>query len=171
MKQGSVWGQQEQSYWTSEKGPSSSAHNPWKAKKYCYVLWECIRAKPLIGSIEGSDIAYTQKGWMNTDTFRKFLDHFVKFCGPGRPVVLLFDSVTSNIDSEIFLKAKSKGIELYSIVPNVAHSAALRYRCVCPLKTKWHLVHRKYIEVKFKEGFVEFYKVWDLPCVQHCDYQ
>ena len=39
---------------------------------------------------------------MNNVTFRKFIEHFDKFAGPNRPVVLLFDSVSSHIDSDVF---------------------------------------------------------------------
>lgn len=51
---------------------------------------------PPNGSIEGSHIAYTPKGWMDRSTFAQFMDHFDKHAGIERPVVLLFDSV--NID-------------------------------------------------------------------------
>ena len=33
---------------------------------------------PLTGGIENSDIAYTPKGWMDSDTFLKFIQHFDK---------------------------------------------------------------------------------------------
>ncbi|XP_060563977.1 jerky protein-like [Ruditapes philippinarum] len=68
---------------------------------------------PLSGALEGADIAYTQKGWMNNITFGKFIDHFDKFAGPERPIVLLFDSVSSHIDPDIFLSAKAKKASSY----------------------------------------------------------
>jgi len=68
---------------------------------------------PLNGAMEGADIAYTQKGWINNVTFGKFIDHFDKIAGPNRPVVLLFDSVSSHIDLDVFLSANKRGIELY----------------------------------------------------------
>lgn len=77
--------------------------------------------KPLTGALEGSTIEYTKKGWMDASTFSKFIDHFDKHAGEERPVLLLIDSVSSHVDSLVFEKAKSKGIEMYRIVPNATH--------------------------------------------------
>ncbi|XP_060599869.1 jerky protein-like [Ruditapes philippinarum] len=76
---------------------------------------------PLNGVPEGSYIAYTKKGWMDGTTFSKFIDHFDKFAGVERPVVLLLDSVGSHISQKVFVKAKEKDIELYRIVSNETH--------------------------------------------------
>ena len=59
---------------------------------------------PLTNSTRGSKIAYTPKGWMNSETFFKFIDHFDENAGK-EPVELLFDSVSSHINMEIFTKA------------------------------------------------------------------
>lgn len=64
---------------------------------------------PLSGSIDGTDLAYTKKGWMDRATFSKFTDHFDRYAGVERPVLLLFDSVSSHVDHDVFMKAKSKG--------------------------------------------------------------
>jgi hypothetical protein len=109
----------------------------WKAAPNCHVLWKCSRSNdatnyvypepkpkgynPLNGSIVGSQIAYTPKGWIDRSTFSQFIDHFNKHAGNERPVVLLFDSVSSHVDHDVFMKAKSLGIELYRIVPNATH--------------------------------------------------
>lgn len=76
---------------------------------------------PLSGSIDGTDLAYTKKGWMDRATFSKFIDHFDRYAGVERPVWLLLDSVSSHVDHDVFMKAKSKGIELYRILPNATH--------------------------------------------------
>lgn len=127
---------------------------------------------PLNGSLEGSQIAYTPKGWMDKTTFAQFMDHFNKYAGNERPVVLLFDSVSSHVDHEVFMKAKSQGIELYRIVPNATHlMQPLDKGVFGPLKTKWHMTARKYTREnpgkcigkenfaeKLKEAFLQFYK-------------
>jgi hypothetical protein len=60
-------------------------------------------------------------------------------------MVLLFDSVTSHIDPDIFLSAKAKGIELYRIVPNATHlMQPLDKGVFWSMKTKWLGVCRKY---------------------------
>ena len=66
-------------------------------------------------------IACTKTGWMDATTFAKFIDHFDKNAGTERPVVLLIDSVSSHIDILLFSDARSKGIELYRIIPNATH--------------------------------------------------
>ena len=63
---------------------------------------------PLNGAIEGSDIEFTQKGWMDTATFAKFIDHFDNFAGQDRPVLLLFDSVSSHVNHDVLCKLNLK---------------------------------------------------------------
>lgn len=55
------------------------------------------------------------------DEFAQFMDPFNKHAGNERPVVLLFDSVSSHVDHDVLMKAKEQGIELYRIVPNATH--------------------------------------------------
>lgn len=127
---------------------------------------------PLSGSIDGTDLAYTKKGWMDRATFSKFIYHFDRYAGVERPVLLLFDSVSSHVDHDVFLKAISKGIELYRILPNATHlMQPLDKGVFGPLKSKWHLTTRKYTRenpgkaigkenfaVKLSETFLHFYK-------------
>ncbi|XP_062593403.1 uncharacterized protein LOC134254888 [Saccostrea cucullata] len=127
---------------------------------------------PLNGSLDGTDIAYTKKGWMDRATFSKFVDHFDRHAGVERPVLLLFDSVSSHVDHDVFMKAKSKGIELYRILPNATHlMQPLDKGVFGPLKSKWHLTSRKYCRenpgktigkdnfaIKLSETFLQFYK-------------
>jgi hypothetical protein len=127
---------------------------------------------PLTGAMEGSAIAYTKKGWMDAETFCKFIDHFDKHAGPERPVVLLIDSVSSHVDMSAFEGAKAKGIEIYRIVPNATHlMQPLDKGVFGPLKTRWHQVVRKHTREhpedpigkvnfaeKLKEAFLMFYK-------------
>lgn len=127
---------------------------------------------PLTGAQEGSEIKYTKKGWMDAATFSLFIDHFDKFAGAERPVLLLIDSVSSHVDCSVFQKAKEKGIELYRLVPNATHlMQPLDKGVFGPLKAKWHLVARKHVRdnpgknigkeifpEKLKEAFLLFYK-------------
>ncbi|XP_071799787.1 uncharacterized protein [Asterias amurensis] len=76
---------------------------------------------PLVGSARGSAVHYTKKGWMDSDTFLKFLDHFDRHAGPERPVILLIDSASCHIDVTTFDYAVAHGIEIFRIVPNATH--------------------------------------------------
>jgi len=127
---------------------------------------------PLTGAIEGSDIAYTKKGWMDFISFRLFIEHFHKHAGLERPVVLLFDSVSSHVDMSAFEDAKEKGIALYRLLPNATHiMQPLDKGVFGPLKSRWHQVVRKHTREhpaspigkqnfaeKLKEAFLLFYK-------------
>ncbi|WAR05558.1 hypothetical protein MAR_020927, partial [Mya arenaria] len=110
---------------------------------------------PLTGSTEGSDIAYTKKGWMNALTFSKFIDHFDKHAGTERPVTLLFDSVSSHIDISVFTIAKLKEIELHRIDPNAT-------QLMQPLdkaeKTQGEAQIENTSQKKLTEAFLLFYK-------------
>ena len=82
-------------------------------------------------------------------------------------MVLLFDSVSSHIDPDIFLSAKERGI-----VPNATHlMQPLDKGVFGPLKTKWHIVCRKNTREnpgkvigkknfaeKLTEAYLQFYK-------------
>lgn len=75
----------------------------------------------MIGARRGSTVVYTKKGWMNSDALCAFYDNFDKYAGQERPVVLLMDSVSSHLNMDIFSKAISLQIEIYSLVPNATH--------------------------------------------------
>ena len=93
----------------------------------------------LTGSSEGCEITYAKKGWMDTSTFKLFIDHFDKYAVKERPIVLLIDSVSSHVSMSVFEDAKSKGIELYRLVPNATHlMQPLDKGVFGPLKKKWH---------------------------------
>lgn len=127
---------------------------------------------PLTGGIENSDIAYTPKGWMDSDTFQKFLEHFNKHCGKERPVILLIDSVSSHIYMSAFEYAKSQGIELYRLIPNATHIMQPMDKGVFgPLKRRWLEVVRRFTRENpgcmigkenfaqlLKEAFLLFYR-------------
>ena len=127
---------------------------------------------PLSGGIEHSSVEYIKKGWMDSVTFRQFINHFDQHCGTERPVVLLIDSVSSHVDMASFEEAKAKGIEVYRIVPNATHlMQPLDKGVFGPLKSRWHQVVRKHTREhpanpigkenfaeKLKEAFLLFYK-------------
>ena len=100
---------------------------------------------PLNCSLPGGYVAYTEKGWMNFETFEKCLDHFSKHVITEKPVVLLIDSVGSHINRSIFAKALANGIELYRIVPNATHlMQPLDVGVFGPLKKQWYSTVRKH---------------------------
>ena len=127
---------------------------------------------PLTGAIEGSEIVYTKKGWMDAPTFEKFINHFDIHAVTDRPIVLLIDSVSSHVSLSVFEKAKQKGIELYRLVPNATHlMQPLDKGVFGPLKQRWHQTVRQHnranpglpigihnFSEKLKDAFLLFYK-------------
>jgi hypothetical protein len=127
---------------------------------------------PLTASVEGSEIAYTKKGWMDAPIFKHFLEHFNNHAVKERPVILLVDSVSSHISMSVFEYAKGNGIELYRLVPNATHlMQPLDKGVFGPFKQRWHQVVRQHnranpgnligkenFAAKLKDAFLLFYK-------------
>lgn len=56
-----------------------------------------------------------------------------------RPAVLLIDSVSSHINTDIFTKADSRIIEIYKLVPNATNLMQLLEKgSFGPLKKRWY---------------------------------
>lgn len=100
---------------------------------------------PLNGATRGTVIHYTRKGWMDSNTFSAFIDHFDENVSKAdRPVVLLIDSVSSHINMDIFTKAATKQIEIYRLVPNATHLLQPLDKGVFgPFKMEWYTTVRK----------------------------
>lgn len=75
----------------------------------------------LAGSHRYARAEFTDKGWMDAETFRKFIQHLHTHAVKERPIVLLIDSVGSHVDMEAFSAAKALGIEIYRLVRNATH--------------------------------------------------
>ena len=113
--------------------------NWWKKQRkgHCYVLCKCrwhyyspvfVYSKPkhtsldlLPGSYRQARAEFTDKGWMNAETFIKFIQHLHTHAVKNRPIVLLIDSVESHVDMESFSFAKELGIQIYRLVRNATH--------------------------------------------------
>ncbi|XP_053408066.1 LOW QUALITY PROTEIN: uncharacterized protein LOC128559734 [Mercenaria mercenaria] len=126
----------------------------------------------LAGTAKGSDAAYTDKGWMDVPTFKKFIGHLDKYGEKERPIVLLIDSVGSHVNIECFSEAKEHGIEIYRLVKNATHiMQPLDVGVYGPLKSAWykHLrvhngehpddpVSKKTFARHLHAAFMDFYK-------------
>jgi hypothetical protein len=101
-----------------------------------------------------------------------FLDHFHKYAGEERPVVLLMDSVSSHLNMDIFSKAISLQIEIYRLIPNATHLVQPLDKGVFgPLKKQWYStvrentrtnpgvpITKKNFAAKLAETHLKFYK-------------
>lgn len=62
-------------------------------------------------------------GWMSTDIFDQWLDHFIQQtrCSIHRPVLLLMDNHQSHVSIATICKAKDNGITLLTFPPHCSH--------------------------------------------------
>ncbi|CAC5366815.1 unnamed protein product [Mytilus coruscus] len=80
---------------------------------------------------------YQERAWMEdvlSETW--FRDHFLRFCGPERPQIILLDSHSSHETLDLIEVARENGIELFTFPPHTTH-------WLCPLDktifgTKWN---------------------------------
>ena len=75
-----------------------------------------------------------------------FLDHFHKYAGDERPVVLSMNTVSSHLtcNMDIFSKAISLQLEIYRLIPNATHLVQPLDKGVFgPLKKQWYATVRE----------------------------
>lgn len=93
---------------------------------------QLIRGGPI-----GCDMAVTDRGYMNTPTFIKWLEHFIKHTNPTpeNPVLLILDNHVSHKSLEAVTLAKSKHVHLLTLPPHSSHKTQPLDRCFFgPLK-------------------------------------
>lgn len=80
-------------------------------------------------------------GWMTSDNFVKFLEHFVKHskCSIDKPCLLIMDNHDSHISIQALSYAKANGIHLLTIPPHTSHKLQPLDRTVYgPLKSQYN---------------------------------
>jgi len=90
------------------------------------------------GGPTGCDMAVTDKGYMNTPTFIKWLQHFEKHVNPseGNKILLILDNHISHTSLEAVTYAKAHHIHLLTLPPHSSHKTQPLDRCFFgPLKT------------------------------------
>ncbi|XP_030765003.1 uncharacterized protein LOC115889189 [Sitophilus oryzae] len=85
----------------------------------------------------GCEMAVTDKGYMNTPTFIKWLNHFKKYAKPSdsNPILLILDNHVSHTSLEAVSFAKSNNIHLLTLPPHSSRKTQPLDRCIFrPLK-------------------------------------
>ena len=102
-----------------------------------------LQYDPLTGATRGKSVEYSAKGWMNSNIFLTFIQHFDRHAGEESPVVLLIDSVSSHINMDVFTTARKKGIQIYRLVPYTIHlMQPLDEGVFCLLKKDWNTIRK-----------------------------
>ena len=74
------------------------------------------------GSVPNAYFGKSDKGWVNTQLFYKWLEeHFIKRKATIRPLVLLIDGHSSHIDINASKLCKDNNILLYCLSPHSSH--------------------------------------------------
>ena len=81
----------------------------------------CIRDRHTKDKIPGSLVKLSQKGWLNTDLFLEWFNHFILSIPPARPVVLLMDSHFFHISEKVIDLAKKNHIHLVTFPSLTTH--------------------------------------------------
>jgi hypothetical protein len=75
----------------------------------------------LAGLHKNARAEFTAKGWMDEETFGKFIHHLHSHAIKERLILLLIDSVGSRVYMKSFSTAKELGIEIDQLVRNASH--------------------------------------------------
>lgn len=127
---------------------------------------------PMDGSVPKAYFGRSVSGWINTELFYGWVkNHFAKWIGKERPVVLLLDGHTSHIDVETSKFCKQDNILLYCLPPHSSHiTQPLDVGFFGPLKASWRRAVDTYRTTNVgmpvtKEVFARIFKqAWD-DCV------
>lgn len=104
------------------------------------IIFKGVRANNdlLKDAIPGSLIKLSPKGWINSELFLEWFQHFVSSIPPSRPVVLLMDSHASHISEGVISLAKENEIFLFTFPPHTTHILQpLDVGVYRPLKQAW----------------------------------
>lgn len=90
----------------------------------------------------GCDMGVTERGYMNTCTFIKWLDHFKKHTNPTplSPALLILDNHASHVSYEAICHAKENNIHMLSLPPHSSQKTQPLDRVFFkPLKTNYDI--------------------------------
>ena len=96
------------------------------------------------GAPAGSNVTCHPSGWIQTDIFTKWFDHFVHFIKPlaDDPVLLIVDGHYSHTkNSAVVDKAREHSVAIVSLPPNSEHK--MQPLDVGFMKSLKHIMHKK----------------------------
>ncbi|XP_065642792.1 jerky protein homolog-like [Hydra vulgaris] len=117
------------------------------------IIFPCVRAPKNVNIIEkappGTIASYHPSGWMQTDIFLKWFDHFLSFVMPSkkRPLLLLLDGhATHTKNIEFIMKARENYVTVICFPPHCSH-------CLQPLDVSFTIWHHLAATIRTKFVF------------------
>ncbi|XP_067283522.1 uncharacterized protein [Pseudorasbora parva] len=74
-----------------------------------------------LGGPENSLYGYADKGYMTAELFLKWLDHFIKYAPPARPLVLIMDQHETHCGRQIIDVCRENQIDILLLPPHTTH--------------------------------------------------
>ena len=87
------------------------------------VIFPCVRLSQnmMTGAPPGTLFASSPKGWIDSDLFQKWFDHFTTHIPPARPILLIYDGHNSHISVALIEKAMSQDIHILVFPSHTTH--------------------------------------------------
>lgn len=96
--------------------------------------------------IPGTLYGLSPKGWMDQELFDLWIDHFLHYAPPARPLLLLMDGHSSHYCPSAIHIASQHQVVLLALPPNTTHLAQpLDKGIFGPLKVEWRKLCHEYI--------------------------
>jgi len=119
------------------------------------------------GEIPGTAYGFSSNGWMDQELFGHWLNHFLKYAPPARPVLLLMDGHSSHYCPSAIHQAAEHKVVLLTLPPNTTHLLQpLDKGIFGPLKIEWRKVcHEFTVEnpgklLTLRQFSAQFAKAW-----------
>ena len=105
------------------------------------------------GEVPGTLYGLSTNGWINSDLFYHwFVNHFLQYVPPARPLLLLLDGHSSHYSPATIRLAAENQIVMFVLPPHTTHIAQpLDRGCFSPLKTAWRWVCHEFFGHKILE--------------------
>lgn len=100
-----------------------------------------------VGEVPNTFYGLSSKGWMDSELFERwFIDHFLRYCGSDRPILLLMDGASSHFNPDMIRVALKEQVVLFVLPPHTTQVCQpLDKGVFSALKESWKQVTHSFI--------------------------